>query len=89
MRNTTIHICSFDSGLDELTRKQQGDLRTVLSVLAANKRFSTFDATANQTIAGTMDRLQGTYFRVIGGAYPWLEIELTEKGRALLAEGEK
>lgn len=52
-----IFICSFSSGLDDLPRKQQGDVVAVLRALKASGRFSVFEATANQTIARMMTRL--------------------------------
>lgn len=82
-----VHLCSFSVGIDELPRKKQRDAAEVLKVLAEHKRFSVFEATANPTIAATMDRMQGKYFKVIGGQYPWCEIELTDDGRVLLATG--
>ena len=47
-RETTAGIvCTFSSGLDDLTRKQQGDVATVLRVLKSAGRFSAFEASAN------------------------------------------
>ena len=84
----TVHICSFTSGLDELPRKQQASLWSVLHYLSETKRFSVFEATANNVIARTMDVLgERGYFKSTGGAYPWCEIEITEKGLEFLAEG--
>ena len=81
-----VHICFSSVGIDELPRKQQGDIRAVLTILAKTKCFSTFEATANTTIASTMDRLGNEgYIRSVGGSYPWCEIEITDKGRELLA----
>lgn len=78
-------LCFFSVGIDQLPRKEQGDLRAVLTVLAETKRFSSFEATANGTIASTMDRLGNEgYYRVIGGSYPWVNIEITSKGWDLL-----
>lgn len=83
--SNAAHICSFSVGIEELPRKKQRNAAEVLKVLAEHKRFSVFEATANQVIAGTMDRMQGKYFKVIGGQYPWCEIELTEDGKSLLS----
>jgi len=83
----TVHICSFTVGIDELPLKQQSNLRAVLTILAETKCFSVFEATANQTIAATMDKIgRHGYIKSVGGSYPWCEIEITEKGQALLDE---
>lgn len=86
-KDFAVHLCTFSVGIDELPRSKQRDAAEVLKILAANKRFSVFEATANNVIAKTMDRMQGHYFTVTGGSYPWCEIELTEAGKKLLAEG--
>ncbi len=76
------HIDCFTT-LDSLTRKEQGDIVSVLRVLHRVGRFSVFDATENQTIANTMTRIcQGGYIEkddVTG--YPWTKAVLTQKGR--------
>jgi hypothetical protein len=54
---TAFIACSFSSGLDDLPRKQQSDVAAVLRVLKEARRFSVFEATANQTIATMMTRL--------------------------------
>ena len=100
--SSNIHLCSFSSGLDELTRKQQKNAASVLRVLAAEKRFSVFEASANADIAKTMDRLltnsystiapdgtkkdYGPLLNIMGGAYPWTDVELTEGGQRLLED---
>jgi hypothetical protein len=83
-----LHICSFASAIGDLTRKQQKDWVTVLSTLATHPRFSAFDASANQGIAKTMDALFARgYVREVGNdGYPWMSVELTDKGRAALAQ---
>lgn len=82
-----VHLCSFSVGIDELPRRKQRDAAEVLKVLAETKRFSVFEATANTVIANTMTRMQGHYFKVVGGDYPWCNIEITEAGKRLLTEG--
>lgn len=85
-----VHICSFTVGIDELKRKEQLDPVTVLRFLAEMKRFSVFEATANQTIALTMSFLDGRFFKTRpGGGYPWLDIDLTREGRAAVAADEE
>lgn len=85
---TSIIMCSFGTGIDEMPRKDQRDHLKVLRVLAQEKRFSIFEATANQVIAKTMDYLlkESGLVKSVGGAYPWTEIEITEAGRAELAK---
>lgn len=90
-----IHIDRFSAGLDDLTRKQQADHVAVLRVLQRTGRYSVFEATDNQTIAKTMDRLisannkGGALVKTLGGDYPWTAVELTDAGRALLADTAK
>ena len=54
---TTVFICSFTSGLDDMKRKDQKDVVKVLRVLNKCNRYSVFEATENQTIAQMMTRL--------------------------------
>lgn len=85
MKKSRIVISYFGAGLDDMPRKQQADPAAVLRVLQEAKRFSVFEATANQVIAKTIDRLsKNEHFIVTGGAYPWTTIELTDSGRALI-----
>ena len=82
---STMIVDNFTSGLDDLTRKQQRDIAIVLKVLEKHKRFSVFEATANDVIARTMDEVyKGKYVRDTGGAFPWRNVELTDAGRALI-----
>lgn len=82
-----VHICSHSSGLDELTLAQQADDREVLRHLDHVGRFSVFEATDNETIANTLDRIgNARYIMYIKekAAYPWCYVELTPEGRALI-----
>lgn len=84
---TTVQICCFSAGLDDLTRKQQADHVEVLKVLARTERFSVFEATNNHVIAQTMGGLlDGPLLKRTGGAYPWVTCELTEAGKRLIGE---
>lgn len=100
---SAIFLCSFTSGLDDLTRKQQRDPVSVLRVLKDTGRFSVFEATANQTIAVMMDRLmhkgcsvvrngvRTDYGRLIektDGDFPWTNVKLTAGGIRLLSDAE-
>jgi len=86
-RRPMIHLCVFSSGIDDLPRRKQADDLAVLRVLAETKRFSVFEAGANDTIARTMTRLMASpYLRDLGGAYPWTHVELTDAGKALLED---
>lgn len=93
------HTCSFSSGLDSLSRKQQRSAIEVLRLLKGTGRFSSFEVD-NSTIAKTMDNLFGwssskraprdesrAMLRSVGGQYPWCHVELTERGEALLRGG--
>lgn len=80
---TAAILCSFSSGIEEMPRRKQGSIEEVLKVLHAQKikRYSAFEATANMNIASTMTRLHHEgYIEDAGGAYPWTNYKLTEKG---------
>jgi hypothetical protein len=67
-----IFIDSFSSGLDDLTRQQQGDQSYVIDFLRENPRFSCFDASANTIIASTMTNLcKRRLTLAINDSYPW------------------
>lgn len=83
-RGYSVFIDSFTEGLEELPRKKQRDIVEVLRTMEANprKRFSVFEATANQTIAVTMTRIcQEGYVETDNSCgYPWTKYKLTAKG---------
>jgi hypothetical protein len=81
-----MNVCYFGSALDEMKRRDQGNTVKVLRVLSGIKRFSVFDATANDVIARTMTHIHHDWelIRETGGEFPWIEFELTEAGRAAL-----
>ena len=80
------HICVTSVGLDELPKKRQANMYDVATVLAKTGRFSVFEATANQTIARTMDRIENSgWFDRTTEPYPWISVKLTDKGRQVLA----
>jgi hypothetical protein len=85
-----IFIDRFSAGLDDLKRAEQRDPRTVLETLARIKRFSVFEASANQSIARTMDKLiaQG-YVACRDLGYPWTGVTLTDRGRDFLHHTQK
>jgi hypothetical protein len=89
-RHTTgIFLCSFTEGLEDIPVRKRRDIGHVLAVLDKNprKRFSVFEATANQAIATTMTRLvQEAYITTDNSCgYPWTKYELTAKGHAAKA----
>ena len=101
--NTAFHVDWFSTELDDLTRKQQADHIAVLRVLARTGRYSIFEATKNQVIAKTIDRLltkscatvsdgkhteHGLLLEQTGGDYPWVNIELTAAGLLLLKQSD-
>lgn len=104
MARTSIIVCSFSSGLDELTRHQQGDVIAVLKTLKARGRFSSFEVSANQKIATLMTRLCHKGFSLVRNGvrtdygrlietdnscgYPWTKVTLTEGGKRLLADAD-
>lgn len=85
----TCFVDRFDVGLTDLTIAEQADPRTVLRVLAYEKRFSVFEATDNPVIAQTMDvigRSSWVVFDTKRHGYPWTGVEITPEGEAFLAE---
>lgn len=84
-RRHTTRICFFDVGLDEMPMNEQADDIAVGRAIAKAGRFSVFDATANETIANTMDRLTVSGWFVFENAgYPWTKVTPTDAGRAAL-----
>lgn len=79
-------VDDFSTISGNMTRKEQGDIRRVLAeVMKASGMFSIFDATENQTIAGTMEAIQRSgWVKSIEHGYPWLQWELTDEGRQQL-----
>lgn len=87
MKNGRVFIDSFSSGLDDLTVKQASDYGVVLQVLERTKRFSAFEASANQAIAKTITQLfKLGLVKDLGGGYPWSNVELTDAGRAAIGK---
>jgi hypothetical protein len=83
-----IHLCFFGEGLDRMKKKDQGSPRKVLRVLHGCKRFSVFEATENQKIAHTMQRLKDEGYIEVDNSpgYPWSNVALTPKGFALMED---
>jgi hypothetical protein len=81
MKNCT-HICVMGVGLDEMKLKKQKDPVAVARVLHEQGRFSVFEATANPTIASTMDWLANNGWLDLDNSpgFPWTKVKLTEKG---------
>jgi hypothetical protein len=71
-----------------MRRADQRDPVKVLKVLHKCKRFSVFEATANQTIAKTMTDLctgkLSHLIRTTNEGYPWTGVELTDAGLGLI-----
>jgi hypothetical protein len=87
MSKFACYIDVFTSGLDEMKRKDQGDVAKVLAVLKAHGRFSVFEATHNQTIAKTMDHICSKGLVVVDkerSAYPWTYVTLADAGESML-----
>ena len=83
----TTYLDDFSTISGNLTRREQMDDKCVLAeIMRAKGMFSIFDATENQTIAHTMERIErsGWIKRVGDHGYPWLQWELTDEGRQQL-----
>lgn len=92
MSKFACYIDVFTSGLDEMKRKDQGDIAKVLAMLKLHGRFSVFEATHNQTIAMVMDRIcsEGLVnIDKVRSAFPWTYVTLTDAGENLLKGGAK
>lgn len=80
-----IHVCCFTTELDDMRRKDQGDDIKVLAALKVSGRFSVFEATANQTVARTIERLQKRgLMETTPEGFPWTKVKVTELGDKLL-----
>lgn len=78
-------VCKFSAGLDEMPKKQQGDIRAVLRRLSGMKRFSVFEASENDKIANTMtDIFALGYAESTGGEFPWTTFNITDSGKAFM-----
>lgn len=76
-------LCSFSSGLDDLSKEDQRDDYKVCRVLAEAGKFSIFEVT--EDIGETLGRLHDRgWFVYGGGEYPWTEVDITSKGRKAL-----
>lgn len=84
--NGTVFIDCFTVGIDEIPVKLRRHYPTVLKILDEYKRFSVFEATANQAIARTMTELcAGGYLTTDNSCgFPWTNCELTELGRKVM-----
>jgi hypothetical protein len=83
---TPLHIDRFSS-LDDIKGKDRGNLAIVLAVIMKNGgRFSVFDA-SDTRMAGTLTAIaqSGWTRRKRDLGYPWVEVELTDAGRAQMA----
>ena len=100
--NSSVIVCCFSSGIDDLKTKEQSNPVKVLRALSKTLRYSVFEATANMTIARMMTNMHhkkcsligpdgvkrnyGLLIKTVGGSYPWTEIELTEGGLRMLED---
>jgi hypothetical protein len=81
-----VHVCTFTL-LDELPSKRRGDVRAVLAALAEAKRFSVFEATSDGRLARSLEKVHDAgWIRYVPMGFPWTGVELTDLGRAVLAE---
>lgn len=73
-----MFVDRFSAGLDEMSRKDQRDPLKVLAVLAEKGKFSCFEASENQVIAGTItDIMHG----------PWVETYTPEQYKGKVEPG--
>lgn len=87
MNTDAVIIDYFSGGIGEMRDKDQKDRIKVLSVLAADPEFTVFDATEREGIANTMDRMHDDgliAYPEPRPAYPWMRVEITPAGRAIL-----
>lgn len=86
--STVIFMDRFSEGLDDLTQKQQRSEIEVLKCLSKMDRFSIFEATANQGIAGTMDSLMSKKLITVDNScgFPWSTVSLTPNGLAMIGQ---
>lgn len=83
------HIDTFTSGLDDLSKRRQSSTREVLRHLARAGMFSVFEATDNDVIAATVDRvLRKGLLETTPSGFPWTKVTLTDAGRAVLANND-
>lgn len=84
---TTTIICEFSAGLDNLSRRNQRRIVSVLRVLKTAGRYSIFEATATDEIAATMDKIVNADPPLVitrPDGFPWTYVEFTEAGNAML-----
>lgn len=85
MTSGAIYIDAFASGMDELPKFRQRSTREVLRHLNVAGRFSMFEATDNDVIAATVDRImRRELVKTSDIGFPWTKVELTSAGKALL-----
>ncbi len=87
MRRKALFIDKFSGSLGELPKGQRTTLHA-LRVLADDPRVSTFergDGWLESLIADLLS--QGLVIEDHSEPYPWHRFNLTDKGRAMLAEG--
>ena len=85
----TAQVGSFGIGLDEMPRRDQADPEVVLNRLRLSGRFSIWDATSNQTIANTVQRLcDSGRLETENEGFPWTKVVKID-GEPISLEREK
>jgi len=81
-----VFIDRFSVGIDELSARSQRNPVRVLRMLHRAGRFSVFEATANETIANTVQWLfDNGYFTTDNSSrFPWSKVVVTAKGKSLI-----
>lgn len=81
-----MFIDVFSAGLDDMPRRKQRSTYHVLDFLSRIEQYSIFEATENEIIAETMDRLirMGLIECDNSCGYPWIAVKVTAKGSEYL-----
>lgn len=81
----TLHVCTLETGLAEMTRAERRSEAAVLSALRLQPRVSVFEVTAHQDLANTFDRLEraGKIKQRPPelSSFPWMEFDVLEPMR--------
>lgn len=84
--------CFLDSfsSFNHLTQRQKKSPIWLLRSLYPKGRFSVFEATESNSIAKSFSKLsEWGWIKNLGGQYPWIEVEVTEKGAKALRKEAK
>ena len=88
----SVIACSFSGGIGNMRAGDQKDPTKVLRVLAADPKFSVWDATERASIGHSL-----TWLRERGlieypepqPAFPWCKVRITEAGKKAVEDAER